>query len=245
MSEFVFADSYRLEPGPTRDFYQMFMKGLVHKQNNLMGVIQGFSSLILYEDDLDPTVRENAQQMQDSAKAASDMNKEILAASGSNFGNVEDPNDSVQLGDMLPFLTEKLEGICSEHGVGFQLNSKTIPAVVGDSGHVNEILTRLVLNAAEAAKDVENGAVAVDIFAPGEASPGSNVDLFVRNNCSELTEGDLNRAFEPFHTTKTAEHVGLGLTTAAVYAGQMGMRIGVRYADNMFTSWLAMPPASA
>ena len=41
MADFIFADNYRLDESPTRNFYELFLKGLVHKHNNLMGVIQG------------------------------------------------------------------------------------------------------------------------------------------------------------------------------------------------------------
>ena len=73
MADFIFADDYRLDESPTRNFYELFLKGLVHKHNNLMGVIQGFSSLILYDDDISSEVRDCAQQMQDSSKVASDF----------------------------------------------------------------------------------------------------------------------------------------------------------------------------
>lgn len=236
MSEFIFADNYRLDHGPTQDFYERFLKGLVHKNNNLMGVIQGFSSLILYEENLSPSVRENAQQMQDSAKAASDLNKEILTASG--CAHFEAAIGSVQLGDLWPFLVEKCEEITTERDCVFQSNAKSnLPPVVGDAGYINEVLEKLVTNAAEAGK----GTVAVDVFPPGEASPGNSVDLFVRNNSPEISPETLARAFEPFYTNKAADHFGLGLTIAAVLAGQMGMRLGLRWDEGTFTAWLAMP----
>lgn len=236
MSDFIFADDYRLDQGPTRDFYQSFLKGLVHKHNNLMGVIQGFSSLILYEENLDASVRENAQQMQDSAKSAAELNKELLTAAG--CVHFEKSLGSVQLGDMWSFLMEKCEEICSANGSGFQVNTKPdLPTIAGDSGYINEIITKLVTNAAESGE----GTVAMDVFAPGEASSGNNIDLFVRNKCKEISPDELARSFEPFHTGKTADHFGLGLTTAAVLAGQMGMRLGIQYKDGTFTAWLAMP----
>ena len=194
---------------------------------------------------LTPSVRENAQQMQDSAKSATELNKEVLSSSGC-VTHDGDSGSTVQVGDMLPFLSEKCEGICNEHGVGFQMNADPdLPEVAAETGHISEILTRLVTNAAEAARDVDNGAVALDIFPPGKASPGRNVDIFVRNRCSEMSQEALKKAFEPFHTTKTAEHFGLGLTTCAVVAGQAGMRLGIRFDEGTFTAWLAIPPAEA
>ena len=241
MADFIFADDYRLDESPTRNFYELFLKGLVHKHNNLMGVIQGFSSLILYDDDISSEVRDCAQQMQDSSKVASDLNQEVLTSGGC----ARCEQAAVSVGELGAFWTDKATEICNEAGVGLQANVRDkIPAVSGDGAKLTDIFTHLVKNAAEEAANVDGGSVAIDIFPPGEASPGSNVDLFIRNSSHPLDEAALRKAFEPFHTSKGAEHFGLGLTTSAILAGQMNMRLGLRYADKTTTAWLAMPPAA-
>jgi len=240
MADFIFADDYRLNEGPTRHFYEEFLKGLVHKHNNLMGVIQGFSSLILYDEGISGEVRESAQQMQDAAKTASDLNREVLTSSGC----IRCDSDSVSLDAVSAYWTSKAEEVCNEVGVTLQLNFREgLPSVSGDSGKLGEIFGQLIKNAAQAAAGTPNGSVAIDVFPPGEASPGGTVDLFIRNTSVEMTEDSLKAAFVPFHTTKGAEHYGLGLTTAAVLAGQMNLRLGLRYADGTTTAWLAMPTA--
>jgi len=240
MADFIFADQYRLEEGPTRTFYENYLKGLVHKHNNLMGVIQGFSSLILYDEGISSEVRENAQQMQDSAKRSSDLNRDVLTAAG--CGRCEP--ERVELAGMLDYWRGKAEEMCGAAGVPlhFEARQGLVP-VRGESGKITEIYTHLLRNAVESAKEVSGGSVAVDLFPPGEASPGDNVDLFVRNSCEQLATEDLERAFEPFHTTKGSEHFGLGLTAAAILAGQMEQRLGLRFADATMTAWLALPPA--
>ena len=45
--QFLFADQFILEDSANADFYALLLKGLTHKLNNLLAVIQGFSSLIL------------------------------------------------------------------------------------------------------------------------------------------------------------------------------------------------------
>lgn len=240
MADFFFADRYRLDEGPTRDFYESFLKGLVHKHNNLMGVIQGFSSLILYDDGISSEVRESAQQMQDSSKVASDLNQEVLIASGCSRCD----RSAVSIGELVTFWSDKANEICNRAGVALQVNARDgLPAVTGDGGKLTDVFTELIKNAAEGAAEVGGGSVAIDIFPPGEASPGTNVDLFIRNSSPAMDAEALEKAFEPFHTTKGAEYFGIGLTAAAVMAGQMGMRLGLRHADATTTAWLAMPPA--
>lgn len=240
MADFFFADDYRLDESPTRDFYETFLKGLVHKHNNLMGVIQGFSSLILYDDGISEEVRDSAQQMQDSSKMASTLNQEVLISSG--CGRCEE--GAVAMTDVLGYWKNKAEEICGAANVGVQISPRDgLPSVKGDSGKLSEIFVHLVKNAAEAAAEVSGGSVAVDLFPPGEASPGNNVDLFVRNTSVAMSDEEVKKSFEAFHTSKGSDHFGLGLTTAAVISGQMGMRLGMRHAEGTTTVWLAMPQA--
>lgn len=240
MADFFFADDYRLDQSPTRAFYETFLKGLVHKHNNLMGVIQGFSSLILYDEEISEEVRDSAQQMQDSSKIASTLNQEVLTSAGCSRCD----EGAVSITDLLSFWKDKAGGICQDAGVGLQITPREgLPVVKGDGGKLSEIFFHLVRNAAEAAAEISGGSVAVDLFPPGEASPGTNVDLFVRNTSVAMSDDDVRKAFEPFHTNKGSEHFGLGLTTAAVLSGQMGMRLGLRHAEGTTTAWLAMPQA--
>lgn len=240
MADFVFADDFRLGQNSTRQFYEHFLKGFVHKHNNLMGVIQGFSSLILYDDSINAEVRESAEQMQTSAKSATELNREVLAAAGC----ARCESGRVQFSDVLPFWKSKSEEICAASGAGFSVRLRDgVPTVVADSTRVGELYFHLIRNAAEAAAAFPGGSVAVDIFPPGEASQGNHVDLFIRNNSPDLDEATLRRYFLPFETSKGAEHFGIGLTAAAVLAGDMGMRLGLRSAEGTTTAWLAIPVA--
>lgn len=240
MADFVFADDYRLDESPTRSFFEDFLKGLIHKHNNLMGVMQGFSSLILYDDSINNEVRENAEQMKESAKTASELNQVALPAAGCNKIEM----GTVDLSQVLSYWTQKATDVCQDAGLNVEVNPReSLPAVKGDSNKISEIFTHLIRNAAEAAGEFPNGSVAIDIFPPGEASPGGNVDLFIRNSSAEMNTDALKKSFVPFHTSKGSEHFGLGLTTSAVLAGQMGMRLGLRYAEGTTTAWLTMPAA--
>ncbi|MEM6278664.1 MAG: ATP-binding protein [Verrucomicrobiota bacterium] len=241
MADFFFADDYRLDQSQTRNFYDTFIKGLVHKHNNLMGVIQGFSSLILYDDGISGEVRDSAQQMQDSSKMASALNQEVLSSAGCAHYQ----EGTVALADVLNYWKGKASEICEASNVSLEFTPREgLPLIQGEGGKLSEVFAHLVRNASEAAAAASGGSVAIDLFPPGEASPGNNVDLFVRNTSVEMSDADVKNAFEPFHTTKGSEHFGLGLTTAAVISGQMGMRLGMRYAEGTTTVWLAMPQAS-
>lgn len=242
VGQFFFADHHVLDDSPTRDFYRLLMQGLVHKTNNMLGVIQGFSSLILMEDDLDEGVKENVEQMRESAVHSSELNKTILIASGCSRANCE----PVNLSEILPYVEQNARAICAAQGVELKFQAGSdLPAVAADSNRLNEIVAELVKNAAEGAAEVDGGEVAIDILPPGAASPveDGRVDLFIRNTGLDIAPDKLPQIFDAFFTTKDNSHSGIGLTMASVLAGQMGMRLGMRSAEGTTTAWLSMPTA--
>jgi len=240
MADFVFADNYSLGAGHARDYLRIFLRGLVHKQNNYLGVIQGFSSLMLTEEGITPGIRENALQMHESAKIASRMNEALLGAAGNPGVSVEKMN----FADVRSFLVRKAEEVGAQHGVSVATTiGEALPDLRGDAGALRDVLVPLLVNAVEGAAETESRAASLDVFAPGKASESGHIDLFVRNSAADLSEPELEKCFEPFHSTKSGEHFGLGLTAAAILAGDMGMRLGLRSESGTMTAWLAIPPA--
>ena len=238
MGEFVFADSYIIEPGPTQDYYHHFLRELVHKTNNLAGVIQGFASLALLEDHLSSSMRENTEQMDRAARSWSALNKSILVAGGCSK---IDPA-KIQLQDLFRFLEEKLDTICQNHGVTFQFHaSPGLPPVWVDSSKFVDIFNELVLNAAEAAVDSTSKSILVELFPPGAATSTGRVDLFVRNPSPSIEPSRIARFYKPFFTTKGNGHHGLGLTSAAVLCGLMDIRLGMQSQSDQITAWLTLP----
>ncbi|MCB1077996.1 MAG: HAMP domain-containing histidine kinase [Verrucomicrobiae bacterium] len=240
-NSFTFADHLVLDDSPTRDFYKSVMQGLIHKNNNILGVIQGFSSLVLM-DDVNPEIRENVEQMRDSAGIASNLAKVILTASGCSRVTPERINP----GDLLPHLEDTARQLCEASGVTLQFNARpNLPPILADTNRLSELVSELIKNAVEAAAAQPDGEVAVDVLPPGEASPAEDgcVDFFIRNSSEDLTPEKLREAFAPFTGNKGNAHFGLGLTTAAVLAGQMKMRLGLRSSGGTTTAWLSMPVA--
>lgn len=238
---FIFADHLVLDESPTREFYRSVLQGLIHKNNNTLGVIQGYSSLILM-DEPPKSVLENVEQMKTSANHATELAKVILTAAGCARVNPE----PTSLSDLLPHLKSKAEEKCAAAGVSLQFQAAdSLPAIQADSTRLIELLVELIKNAAEAAAGISGGEVAIDILPPGEASSAEEncVDFFIRNSSVELTPEQIHQAFLPFEGNKSNDHYGLGLTTAGVLAGQMKMRLGLRNAEGTTTAWLSLPVA--
>ena len=240
---YLMAQPPAIQGTPAGDFFNGLIRGLVHKQNNFLAVIQGFSSLILMEDGLDPTSRGNLEHMKEASQAAAALAERILAASGC----VRLALQPVQLLDSLPANDRNLQAPCAKFNIPFQLNlSPDLPPVLIDRSRFNEILGDLLLNAAEAvAGSGLPGVVALDVLSPGlvpESRPGC-VDVFVRNTGAPIPPAKLADVFKPFASTKDSKHSGIGLTVASVLASQMGATLAVRSNPEATTFWLSVPLA--
>ncbi len=237
--KFLFADKYVIKDIAGAEFYHQLLRGLTHKLNNLLAVIQGFSSLIMMDEGLDDSVSENLNHMKEAAQNASGLSERILPAGGC----VTIALQELKLGEFLPMVDDGLREPCKANNVPFHLNmAQDMPAVNADPGRLKEILMELLTNGAEAAAE-GGGEVALDFLNPGQASPAEDrrLDIFVRNTGSEIEEAKLPEIFKPFYSTKDSSHFGVGLTSAAVLANQMDMRLGVHSENKTTTFWLSVP----
>lgn len=241
-STFFFADHLALDESPTRDFYKSMMQGLIHKNNNVLGVVQGFSSLVLMDDDVPSGIRENVEQMRNAAQNGTDLSRVILTAAGC----ARVSPDRASLGDLLPHLERTARALGEKHGVPLAFHVRpALPPIVADTSKLSELFNELVKNAFESAATISDGEVVIDVLPPGETGPSTEprVDILIRNSSADLTEEKIRESFIPFHGSKGSNHFGLGLTTAGILAGQMKMRLGLRNHEGTTTAWLRIPVA--
>ena len=234
-SGFTFPEKLVDQNSPTARHYEALLRGLTHKMNNLLAVIQGFSSLVLMQDDLDEMSRENLKHMKDAATSASELGERILPAGGCSRIDLAE----VALSEAVPMLLTRLRSRVEGANIPFHTHvDPGLPSIVADQDRLRMILDELIKNAVEAAGP--RGDVTLEIVAPGRAPGGSpdKMDFFVRNTGSMIPEENLSEVFLPFYSTKDSTHTGVGLTTAAVLPGHMGMDLGVMSSDDTTSFWL-------
>ena len=238
---YTFFEPLNLEGSRTGEFYNELLRGLAHKLNNQLAVIQGFSSLILMNDGLDSSTKENLDHMKDAALGAGRLSDRVLSAGGCARISLQE----VDLAGALPMMESDFKKPCETAGVPCKINvAAGLPKVQADLSRLKEALIELITNAAEAAAD-KSGEVSVDVFAPGQVNPGSPmVDIFVRNTGDTLSPEKIVEAFVPFTTTRDSDHYGIGLTSAGVLCGMMGMKLGMKSADGITTAWIQVPTAA-
>ena len=237
--QFTFADQFVLQDEANSEFYALLLRGMTHKLNNLLTVIQNFSSLIMMDEGLDETIAENLGHMKEASTIASGLSKRMLPAGGCAQITIQDLN----LADYLPMIEDSLKEPFDTLGIPVNIKCPTdIPSVKADPGQLKEILMSLLNNAAEAAAE-NGGQASFEIYAPGGFSSADNkrVDILVRNSGSIIPADKMAKIWEPFYSSKDRKHYGVGLTIAGVLAAQMDMKLGVHSADNTTTFWLSIP----
>ena len=117
-----------------------------------------------------------------------------------------------------------------------------LPPIMVDPTKFKDILIELLRNAAEAAAK-SSGRAMLRIAGPGVITPAEQrrVDILVSNTGSQIAADKLQEVFRPFNGSKNSNHLGLGLTIAAMLAHQMGLQLGVASENNTTTFWLSCP----
>lgn len=123
--------------------------------------------------------------------------------------------------------------------------SEGLPMLMGDASQLRQVIHNLVQNGLDAISDRADGHVLVRterIQAPG--SDHDTVRLVVQDNGPGFSDKVLQRAFEPYVTTK-ARGTGLGLAVVKKIVEEHGARIRVRNLANETAAAAASPSVTA
>lgn len=237
--QFYFPTTLNLGQEHSEGFHQELLRGLTHKLNNLLAVIQGFSSLILMTDDLDPGVSENMQHIREASVGVTNLSERIRSAGGC----AKITPQSLGLNEYLPVIEGAVMEPFQKEGVQLEADVQAgLPPILVDPTKFKDILTELLRNAAEAASK-GGGRCALKICGPGTITPAEQrrVDILVSNTGSQIPPEKIQEIFRPFHGSKNSNHLGLGLTIAAMLSHQMNIQLGVASENNTTTFWLSCP----
>jgi C4-dicarboxylate-specific signal transduction histidine kinase len=114
-----------------------------------------------------------------------------------------------------------------------------LPPVVGDRVQLQQVILNLILNGLEAMNGVEGRARELSI-GTGEAEAG-RVRIWVRDTGIGLAEGDAERLFVPFYTTRP-EGMGLGLAISrSIIQAHAGRLWATPNAEHGATFYVELP----
>ena len=201
--------------------------GVAHDFNNLLAVIAG--NLELAEDRIaDETTRDLIRRALDAAEKGSGLNRRLLSLARKRMVKPQ----RLTLNSRVEETAKLLMNSLGEHiAVSIDL-AHDLWMTLADPGEIDSAILNIAANARDAMPDggkitITTSNVALDGSAAAklgqDARPGEYVRLEVADTGAGMTQEVLDKAMEPFFTTKgPAAGNGLGLTSVASFAKQTG-----------------------
>jgi PAS domain S-box-containing protein len=189
--------------------------GIAHDFNNILASVIGYAELAMLDAESDE-LQADLQQVLTAAARGRQMVQRILAfsrRSGEELLPVE----------LAPIVTETLRLLLPTLPSGVTVtfdDAERVPPVLGDAGQLHQVLLNLCGNALYAMR--ENGGTLTVRLQNGDVSGAPHLRLEVADTGVGMAPEVLERAIDPFFTTKPPEE-GTGMGLAMVHGIITGM----------------------
>jgi CheY-like chemotaxis protein len=190
-----------------------FLAGYVHKLNNSLAAIAGYSQLLLPKVE-DPTAREEASKILEETERMSQVIRNL-----SSFIRRREPRkEPVDLNALISTALESRTRELEIRGIRVVRDlSPYLPVIQADPRQIQQVIRNLVNNSEEAILRFHGfGEIAVKTHAREE-----QVEVIVSDDGPGIGEEDFPKIFTPFFTTKE-NGAGLGLAISCEIVGRHG-----------------------
>lgn len=192
--------------------------GVAHDFNNILAVIMMRLGLFQKEENLDPEIKAQAEELMADARRAASLTRQLLMFSRRSVLEVR----VLDLNELVANLLKMLKRLIGEHiELSFD-RMPDLPMVQADPGMLEQVVMNLVVNARDAMMP-KGGQLFIQIrsvvldegqIEEAQARPGRFVCLSVSDTGCGMDENTMKKIFDPFFTTKEAgKGTGLGLAT--------------------------------
>ena len=203
--------------------------GVAHDLNNVLGVLVGYSELLLQNIPQGSPFQRHAMQIFKGSQRAAAIIQDLLTLTRRGVLVSETLNLNRIISDFLQM--PEFEAIKAHHpGVQFRTSlDAELLHIKGSSTQLNKMVMNLLSNAAETISGLgevsirtENRYVDRPIHGYDTTQEGEYVVLTVSDTGSGISPADLGRIFEPFYTKKVMGRRGKGLGLALVWGTVKG-----------------------
>jgi PAS domain S-box-containing protein len=206
--------------------------GVAHDFNNILGVIIGYSDLIMADLDQDNPQRKYVGEIQHASERAAGLTRQLLV-----FSRKQTVQPVVlDLNDVVQNLDKMLRRLLDENIEMTLVPEIQIGRVKADPGYIGQVLMNLAVNARDAMPNggkltITTKNVTLDTNHirehPGAIS-GDYVMISVNDTGTGMTNEVKKHLFEPFFTTKPpGKGTGLGLATCQTIVEQCAGHMSV------------------
>ena len=198
--------------------------GVAHDLNNVLGIVVGYSELLLMGADKSSPIRSKLDNIMEGGQKAAAIVQDLLtlARRGVSGRNVLNLNKIIADNQKSPEFANLLF-----HYSFVQIKTELEPDLLNISGssvHLGKTIFNLISNASEAMSKggvltikTANQYLDKPIQGYDEIREGDYVVLSVSDTGEGIHEADLKRIFEPFYTKKVMGRSGTGLGLAVVW----------------------------
>jgi len=214
--------------------------GIAHELNNPLGAITlSVDAVTLSEEqpDREEILRVALENIHASASRCGRIVKSVLQFARDDASQ-KAPGD---LADVVRHAGDMARSFAARHEVSIRLDvSDTLPPVVMNATEMGQVVVNLLFNAIQASRPG-------DCVTVTTASRESTVYVSVEDQGCGMTEGQIDRMFDPFYTSRADEGgTGLGLSITYGIVRQHEGTIDVRSRPGQGTTvTIALPAATA
>jgi two-component system, NtrC family, sensor kinase len=206
--------------------------GVAHDFNNILTVINGYTQLLLTDEDPGTPAFTNLREIEKSAEHAATLTRQLLA-----FGRkqVLQPK-TVSLNRIVLDIEGMLRRLIGENIELAMVLPNDLGLVKADVGQIEQVMINLTVNAQDAMPQggtltIETRNALIDasfVGGPAELAPGRYATLIFSDTGTGMPPEVKAKVFEPFFTTKEiGKGTGLGLATCYGVIKQSGGSISV------------------
>lgn len=198
--------------------------GVAHDLNNVLGVLVGYSELLLMDIPPDSPLREHVSNIMGAGERAAAIVTDLLTLARRGVGTryVVDLNETVTAFLKTPEF-HKLRSFHPQVDVSTDLD-RDLLRIMGSPVHLGKTLMNLVSNGAEAMTTsgrlvirTRNRYLDRPLSGYDHVVPGDYVVLTVSDTGEGISAENLKRIFEPFYSKKVMGRSGTGLGLAVVW----------------------------
>jgi len=214
--------------------------GIAHDFNNFLSVIRGYARFLVEGLGDDDPHRSDAVEIEKAAERASRLTSQLLVFSRNEVVQ----RRVIDVADVLSGLTSLLDRTLGENVRLLTDVERPLRRVEADPTQIEQVLVNLAVNARDAMP--AGGELRIELANVAENPNGAPaVRLRVRDTGTGMTGDVVERAFEPFYTTKPkGEGTGLGLATVYGIVTQTGGTIEIDSTPGEGTTIEVMLPAT-
>ncbi len=214
--------------------------GIAHDFNNFLSVIRGYARFLVDGLSGDDPLQSDAQEIEKAAERASRLTSQLLVFSRREVVQ----HTIVDVGEVLSGITSLLDRTLGEDVALHTDVARPLSHVEADPTQVEQVLVNLVVNARDAMPSGGDLHIALTDVDPGPGG-GRAVRLTVRDTGTGMPGEVVERAFEPFYSTKPkGQGTGLGLATVYGIVTQAGGTVQIHSTPGAGTTVEVLLPAT-